>query len=847
MKLFAYTAIDAEGRAVSGTVEAADWTSAQALLAARNLREAKQLADELPSAILRPLGAAEAVELAGYISQLAAAGLPLTGGLRSLAGDVPSDRIARSLSGLATRLEGGQSLPSALEAMSPPLPPHLREIIVSCARSGRLAPSLDRLLAHERDMDDMTRQFWEAVTYPAILLTFLVAWLLLVSLWLLPETQVDALFDMFDSSPQSFVAHRLLEFSRIVPPLVLATLGGVALVAVGVRVLGGAGRLSRLAAHVPFLGKAWWYRGLTEFSGLVGVFLEQQLPLGEALRLAALAARDPAVTATCRHAAREVAAGGQLSTCLERRSFCPATLLNLIRWGERNAALGDALRAGREMFSDRFNLQTQITRLVLPPIVFLLVAFSVMLVMSAFFLLIKLITDLASFTPSAQQAPAMSTIEFSGVASLLVVGASLLVAAGALQAITGHGDAMQRLLRFTALVALAIGLLAACLMGGGGLGFFGWLVAMGIWARVALHYRAIQKRNLLTALSVAVQRQLPLAPMARAFADEQEGAFADRAQELAVKLEQGLPLAEASAASLGALPREAELAVHIGEESGDLAGALAATGDSQLFDRTLLRPLMLRLIYVLPVMVGFLWFVQLKIAPSFQKIFDDFGVPLPPITNAVVGALGSGSSLPTDGGRWQWATAPLEMQIVSAITYLILVAGPLVVLASIALGVVAWLEWRGSLRPRVPGWKRVVNWLDMGGVLRVLALTTERQRPLTGTLDTMADFHPKPSIRRRLRYVVFDLDNGMPWQQSLQSQRLIGANDAAVLTAAERTGNLSWAMRQMADSFERRASYRLQALVQLLMPLALVPVGIVVGLIAVAYFQPLTVLIRSLS
>jgi type II secretory pathway component PulF len=399
MKPFDYTAVDREGRTVRGTVEAADWPSALALLVERGLVEVQQFAGEVRSDEGRPLNSAEAVELAGYLSQLAGSGLPLAVGLSALADDVPTGRLSRTLDDLSKRLSEGVSLSWALESLSSRLPVHLRQLIVAGARSGRLSQTLDRLLVHERSMDDMTRQFWQTVTYPAILMSFLIAWLLFAALWLIPEIHLDDWRDIFSDSRQSVLltdpTQRIVEFSRVAPPLIFATLGAAAVLVGAVRLFGGPGRVSRLAAQLPLLGKAWWYRGLTEFSGLLAVFLEQRLPLAEALRLTALAARDPAVAMTCQRAVDQVSAGSQLSQSLKHQSFAPPTLVNLIQWGERHSALADALQTARGMFLDRFELQTQLARLILPPIVFLLIAGSVFFMATGIFALIRLITALS--------------------------------------------------------------------------------------------------------------------------------------------------------------------------------------------------------------------------------------------------------------------------------------------------------------------------------------------------------------------------------------------------------------------------------------------------------------------
>jgi type II secretory pathway component PulF len=102
-------------------------------------------------------------------------------------------------------------------------------------------------------------------------------------------------------------------------------------------------------------------------------------------------------------------------------------------------------------------------------------------------------------------------------------------------------------------------------------------------------------------------------------------------------------------------------------------------------------------------------------------------------------------------------------------------------------------------------------------------------------------------VRYRLQAIVQDLNNGVSWQQSLRQRRLVSAADLAVLSAAKRAGNLPWALDETADSFERRANFRLQALAQVVMPLLLLPMALLAAVMIVAYFLPLTNLIWSLS
>ena len=71
--------------------------------------------------------------------------------------------------------------------------------------------------------------------------------------------------------------------------------------------------------------------------------------------------------------------------------------------------------------------------------------------------------------------------------------------------------------------------------------------------------------------------------------------------------------------------------------------------------------------------------------------------------------------------------------------------------------------------------------------------------------------------------------------------------DAMVLEAAERTGNLAWALDEMADSSLRRWVYRLRLATNVLFPLMVVVMGVTVAFLVVSLFMPLVALIQGMS
>ena len=126
-------------------------------------------------------------------------------------------------------------------------------------------------------------------------------------------------------------------------------------------------------------------------------------------------------------------------------------------------------------------------------------------------------------------------------------------------------------------------------------------------------------------------------------------------------------------------------------------------------------------------------------------------------------------------------------------------------------------------------------------------MIARQQRPLSEGIAAMAVSYPKWAIRRRLRLASFNVEAGNDWADSLARHGLIQRADHAVLQAAQRAGNLPWAMQEMADSARRRFFYRLQAVIQTVFPFAIVGFGAIVMFIVVSLFLPLVSLIQKLT
>jgi type II secretory pathway component PulF len=338
-----------------------------------------------------------------------------------------------------------------------------------------------------------------------------------------------------------------------------------------------------------------------------------------------------------------------------------------------------------------------------------------------------------------------------------------------------------------------------------------------------LKLRSTRQQALLSVLAIASGQGMPLVPGTEAFADLCGGRYRRRVLALAHWLEQGLPLPEALRKVPGVVPRDTEVIIRVGWDSGVLGEALRQVAISRKQRLGTLGSVVGRIAYflgLLMVIQGILGFILGFIAPRFERIFQDFNIRLPELTRATI-----------DVGH----------VVIDSLALPVVVLMELALLIYLPLAYFGWVEWG------LPFADLLFRQRHSAVVLRALAMGVEGNRPLIEVVETLARYYPRTSIRRRLVHAYHDLHDGADWLRSLPFRGLISANDAAVLAAAQRVGNLSWALRELADSGERRLGYRITAWSQVLFPIVIIAMGALVFTIAVAYFAPLVRIIEELG
>ncbi|MBX3411700.1 MAG: type II secretion system F family protein [Pirellulales bacterium] len=314
------------------------------------------------------------------VAGLTGAGLPLAAGLRAYAAETGSRRVRRAVENVCDKLEAGEPLDAALRSQNSLFPSHIRALITAAAETGQLEDTLSRLLQLRTATQALRRTAWAGLVYPLVLVGLSTVVVIFVQSFV--GVTAAELIEEFDAEVPVFTGFYTTLYSRGPWPVLLGLVLLAGLFGL-VRLAIGSARWRWLFDRVPFVGPLWRYASLAEIARLVGLLIERKVPLDRCLALAAEATDDADLARGCRRLSIEVAAGEAFSVAISRQRRFPATLATLIQWGERHAALGEALDTAAEIFGGRAQGQLSLVRLAVPPIVFLFVAIAMASAMTA--------------------------------------------------------------------------------------------------------------------------------------------------------------------------------------------------------------------------------------------------------------------------------------------------------------------------------------------------------------------------------------------------------------------------------------------------------------------------------
>ncbi len=330
----------------------------------------------VPKPASGPLSAEELVALNEEIAAMARAGLPLDQGLTALAREMGTGRLKKVTEQIAADLHAGHTLPQALDRQQGVVPNYYSALLTAGIRSGKLGEVLATLTLYARSIADFRSMILGALLYPMMVTLLGLGLLAFVSYSVLPG-YAKVFEEMRFKLPLTtqvllFVGTHPFAFF-VVPPVTLL----ITFLATRFWLRrNAAGRMiwARFVNAIPVVGTLIRSARLAAFTDLLGILVDQSVPLPDALKLATEASTDTLIAEGGKHVVLELRQGVPLGTSLHRQHLVPELVVFMIGFGERQGTLGAALKQLAQMYRRQADVRAAFLRTILPPFLIILLA-----------------------------------------------------------------------------------------------------------------------------------------------------------------------------------------------------------------------------------------------------------------------------------------------------------------------------------------------------------------------------------------------------------------------------------------------------------------------------------------
>lgn len=317
---------------------------------------------------------------------LSKSGLPLQKSLDMLARQTRSEQLRAAVDGVREKVQGGALLSEAFESTG-----KFPKIYCATLRAGERSGSLDKVLnqyvTYQKTSRSFRKKFISAMIYPAFLVVFLCALIVLVDTFIIPR--FTDLYSQLDV-PLPPLTLFVITVGNGLKQAGVFILAGLALAVFALR---SAGRSKaallaweKLKFRLPVAGKLLRKFSVAEFVRTLATLLQGGLPVVTALQNAAQSVTSPLLAQGIDQARKEVMSGRPLSSSLRMTGLFPPMALDMVEVGESTGSLPSMLDAVAEFFEEDVNIDLATLVALVDPVMIASIAVVVGFVLVAFYL-----------------------------------------------------------------------------------------------------------------------------------------------------------------------------------------------------------------------------------------------------------------------------------------------------------------------------------------------------------------------------------------------------------------------------------------------------------------------------
>jgi type II secretory pathway component PulF len=398
MATFEYNALTSAGRLMKGTIEAGSPQEASELLKQMQLA-VNSIEKARPQRPSTPIGRNELLLFNQQLASITKAGIPLERGLRELVKDVTSKSMRKLIASIAVDLEAGISIEQAFESRQKRFPPLYGHILKAGVQTGRLSEMLTSLNRHLELANYTRRIIFEAIAYPAVVLTL--GSIIITGIFLMVIPQFGAVLEEMVEGRLPKLTSLFLTMANNVVPFWISVGLTIAAILLLLTMLSSfpAGRRFKesIFLKIPIIGKVYHSSVLSRMAEAMAMMVAAGTSLPSCLRLASGTAGSEKLIAETETLAVRLEQGANI---LEAGRFCkmiPGLFLYSIQLGTQRNELQDNLYSLAQMYANQVRCsQARLQAVLLPVMLIVVGGILAMAILAMFLPMIQVVTGLSA-------------------------------------------------------------------------------------------------------------------------------------------------------------------------------------------------------------------------------------------------------------------------------------------------------------------------------------------------------------------------------------------------------------------------------------------------------------------
>ena len=381
MTEFAYTALTSTGQKIKGVSAAGSATQlslqlqkkSMTLLTAKPTNKAESVKKVSTGhsffTFSKPIQTEDLVVFFRQLSTMVGAGVQLVDSLDILQDQSENPNFRKIIKVVKEDIEGGVNFSKALAKHKQVFSTLVISMVEAAEIGGNLAGILDQLATYIEEKDKINKKIKSAVSYPKFIMIFFALVVAAVVFGLVPKFR-----DIFESFGAELPGPTqvIISASNFAKNNILYELALIVLIIVGFKMLGknpkGRRFLDRMVFKIPVFGQIIKQSIISRFSKTLGTLINNNVPLVEALSIAAETSNNVIVIETIDDVRTGISSGSSLGKSMEKHKIFPPMMVKMVTVGEEAGSLDLMLEKVSQFYDRQFNTTIDSLSSIIEPV-----------------------------------------------------------------------------------------------------------------------------------------------------------------------------------------------------------------------------------------------------------------------------------------------------------------------------------------------------------------------------------------------------------------------------------------------------------------------------------------------